>query len=250
MSPHDPGAHDPEAYDRDPSHLPDHAPFADWDAAYVLGSLSPVDRRAYEGHLATCGACRSAVTELSGMPGLLAHVAPQEALSMLDPAEPKGPPTDLVARVRAEADRRRAARRHRVVAWVTAAAVMIAIAIAVPVAVTRSHQPTETLVLDQVTAGSPLTATIELTSVGWGTKIGVACSYRVSGPDVDPQRQWSFGLWVTTADGRSSEATSWNARNGQDLELDGATAVRLDQIRSVDIRNRDTGKVLLRKVTG
>jgi anti-sigma factor RsiW len=45
-----------------------------WDAAYVLGSLSSVDRRAYEAHLSTCPSCREAVSELDGMPALLAQL--------------------------------------------------------------------------------------------------------------------------------------------------------------------------------
>ena len=43
-------------------------PYREWDAAYVLGALSPRDRRAFEQHLATCAACREAVAELAGMP--------------------------------------------------------------------------------------------------------------------------------------------------------------------------------------
>ena len=53
--------------------------FATWDAAYVLGALSPAERREYEEHLADCSACQSAVSELAGMPGLLAQVPPEDA---------------------------------------------------------------------------------------------------------------------------------------------------------------------------
>ena len=35
--------------------------YAEWDSAYVLGALSPSDRRSYERHLAECDACRAAV---------------------------------------------------------------------------------------------------------------------------------------------------------------------------------------------
>ena len=42
-----------------------------WDAAYVLGALSSVERREYEAHLETCARCRTAVVELGGMPALL-----------------------------------------------------------------------------------------------------------------------------------------------------------------------------------
>ena len=85
--------------------------FATWDAAYVLGALSPVERLEYEEHLAGCPACQSAVSELAGMPGLLAQVPPEDAallaaapgVELLD----DGPPPDLLARLRALPNRRR-----------------------------------------------------------------------------------------------------------------------------------------------
>ncbi len=38
---------------------PGHAHYADWDAAYVLGSLSPAERREFETHLEGCERCRA-----------------------------------------------------------------------------------------------------------------------------------------------------------------------------------------------
>ena len=62
--------------------------FSTWDAAYVLGSLSPAERREFEEHLAGCPACQAAVSELAGMPGLLAQVPPEDAaLLAVAPAE-------------------------------------------------------------------------------------------------------------------------------------------------------------------
>jgi hypothetical protein len=59
-----------------------HDQYADWDASYVLGALSVAERREYEEHLAGCAACRAAVAELAGMPGLLAQLPPGEVLAM------------------------------------------------------------------------------------------------------------------------------------------------------------------------
>jgi len=244
-----------------PDDVTHHAYFADWDAAYVLGSLSAVDRGQFESHLAECERCRDAVAELTGMPGLLARVSPEQAHSLLAPADPvaepegeqlprTGPRRDLVELVRAEDARRRRSRRTRVVAWLAAAAVLVAIAVVVPATVWRSDQPNQTLVLDRAAASTPVSATIGLTSVGWGTKIDVECSYQSRAPDVDPEREWSFGLWVTTEDGTSQEVSSWKARNGWTVELQAATALPRDAIRTVEIRSRDTGKVLLSKSTG
>ena len=52
----------------------DHTRYAEWDAAYVLGALSPAERREFEEHLDECEKCRAAVTELSKQ-----YPAPAEA---------------------------------------------------------------------------------------------------------------------------------------------------------------------------
>jgi len=59
-----------------------HDDYTDWDAAYVLGALPVEERREYEDHLTGCAACRAAVAELAGMPGLLAQLPPGEVLAM------------------------------------------------------------------------------------------------------------------------------------------------------------------------
>jgi anti-sigma factor RsiW len=53
--------------------------FAQWDAAYVLGALSPAERREFEEHKAHCAACQAAVAELAALPGLLAQISPADA---------------------------------------------------------------------------------------------------------------------------------------------------------------------------
>ena len=56
----------------------DSHPYAMWDAAYVLGSLSAADRREFETHLAGCPSCREAVAELGGVPALLSQLSLQD----------------------------------------------------------------------------------------------------------------------------------------------------------------------------
>ena len=68
--------------------------FAEWDAAYVLGALGPSDRRAYERHLAGCAACRSAVAELAGLPGLLGTISPAHARALTEGDAGPGEPAD------------------------------------------------------------------------------------------------------------------------------------------------------------
>ncbi len=59
---------------RTPSGAVDTHEYAMWDAAYVLGSLSPTERREFESHMGTCKPCRQAVAEISGMPALLSRL--------------------------------------------------------------------------------------------------------------------------------------------------------------------------------
>ena len=74
--------------------------YAQWDAAYVLGSLSEQDWREFEAHLGECRACRDAVTELSGMPALLSLLDLDEVIDEDDPiaVRPPWPQPDLVGR--------------------------------------------------------------------------------------------------------------------------------------------------------
>src|SRR5246127_3795701 len=74
--------------------------YAQWDAAYVLGSLSELDRREFEAHLEECWACRDAVAELSGMPALLSLLDRDEVIDEDDPiaVRPPWPQPDLVGR--------------------------------------------------------------------------------------------------------------------------------------------------------
>lgn len=54
-------------------------PYATWDAAYVLGSLSADDERDYEAHLRRCRRCRDVVDDLRVIPAWLALLGRIEA---------------------------------------------------------------------------------------------------------------------------------------------------------------------------
>lgn len=60
----------------------DHNDYATWDAAYVLGSLSPDDHREFEAHLDRCASCRQAVAELAHLPALLSLVGRDEVAAL------------------------------------------------------------------------------------------------------------------------------------------------------------------------
>ena len=101
-------------------------PYAMWDAAYVLGSLSSAERREYENHLSGCKSCRTAVAELSGMPALLALVDRDDMARAEDEAAIEPPPLrpEVLAWLLAKVSWRR--RRQR---WITGTVVAAAAAV-------------------------------------------------------------------------------------------------------------------------
>ncbi len=74
--------------------------YAHWDAAYVLGSLSEMDRREFDAHLEKCQTCWDAVTELSGLPALLSLLDVDDVADENDPVaiRPPLPQPELIGR--------------------------------------------------------------------------------------------------------------------------------------------------------
>lgn len=232
----------------------EHAHFADWDAAYVLGALSPADRRAFEIHLDQCELCRAAIAEVAPAIGLLSRVAPERAESMLTPSPvavavaEEGP--DAVSRVRViELGARRARRRRGW--WIGGLAAAAAVAVAAVFAVTVAIVPpaaTRVVALEPV-VDVPVTASVELIDVAWGTRIEMVCSYGET--DGEGNSGWPYALVVTAVDGTTSEVSSWQALPGATARLSAGTAWDSDEIAAIEIRAVSSGKVLMRaEVTG
>jgi len=228
-----------------------HAPYADWDAAYVLGSLSPAERLEFETHLEGCGRCRASVAELSGLPGLLARLDADRAFELIEhrdeaPTAESAPiatlPADLVARIQAR-QAARSGRRTRLLLGLAAAAV-VATAIAIPVSIASAPHPTVSTALSQVVS-SPLSADVELTSVRWGTKLDMSCRYRDIESGVPDSVRWDYALWIIQKNGTASELSSWSASNNSVVDLSAATSVPVSQIAAVQVRSVRDGKVLL-----
>ncbi|MFE6967441.1 anti-sigma factor family protein [Agromyces sp. NPDC057679] len=226
---------------------PDHARFADWDSAYVLGALSPAERAEYEQHLEACERCRRAVAELAPMPGLLTRLSPERAYALLGDgdAEPIAVPRDdLLDVVRLEGRRRR--RRARTW-WIAsaAAAVLVVAAIAVPLGIARSPIVGESVAFESV-AEVPLSATATLTQVAWGTRIELDCRYADAVASDAPPEGWPYALVVVGRDGERTDVSTWRASPGAAARLSAGAALDLDDIASLEIRAIGSGEVLMR----
>ena len=216
------------------------------DAAYVLGALSPGDRRAFEDHLRDCADCRDSVQRLAGMPGLL-------ALTTAETLQDSGPqvPDSLLPALLARAHRER---RHRgwVVGGLLAASIALILALAgtlvlrpsaLDTAATPSSTPTTTPPaepepMDQLVPG-PMSASLELVEKRWGTAITVFCKY-----DQGIDTSTPYDLSVVDIDGNLTSAGTWRGVPGVTARVVTATAVPLDRIAALEVQLPDGSTIL------
>lgn len=225
-----------------------------WDAAYVLGALVGEERREYEEHLSRCARCRSAVAELSGIPGLLAMLDLDEVTALDEIDQEQDPPLrpEVLQAVLAKVGGRR--RRAR---WMTSAAVGLAAALlAVGLVIvirpetiglqtgTSEQAGAQMLEMTKV-SDTPINASIAVTGYGWGTRIDMACSYGDWGRrDAPPQ---NLGMVVVGRDGSRSQIATWLGLSGATALPSGTTPMPLEEIAAVQMVSSPDGKVLLEK---
>jgi hypothetical protein len=213
-----------------------------WDGSYVLGSLSPAERREFEAHLDGCEHCSRAVRDLAGLPGLLGRIGPE----VFDEPEPEQVPETLLPRL-SRAVRRRQQRRTWLTAGLAAAAAVAVTAggvlaldnpAASPIAGNHpSVVQSSSLPMTHVAhAHDPMVASVALTPVAWGTRLDLTCSY--------PRGTvWyeggAYALVVHTTDGRSQRVATWNGLPGQSMQVSAATAARKKDIASVEVTKLD-----------
>jgi hypothetical protein len=213
--------------------------FATFDAAYVLGALSPADRHAFEEHLAGCPSCAESVAELAGMPGLLARVPLAE---ILDDTPPEPVPPTLLPGLLDEVGRRR--RRRRWISGGTAFAaaaclILLLIVVIVPGSGGGGTTPKTGTAMTAVVP-APIHATVSIQNVGWGSKITVHCGYELG--NYGPRK---YMLTVTgKGQHRPDQVASWMIRPGKDAILQGSSALHSSDISMVAITNA-SGKPLL-----
>ena len=220
--------------------------YATWDAAYVLGSLSPADRREFEGHLSVCPWCNQSVSELSGMPALLSKLD-RGTVTAMDAGDHLEEPPNLLPSLMAEVRRRR--RRVRMATWTTGAAAAVLLAVALFFGVWGHHPASSppqasvsALQMDQV-GTTALASTVSLSSQHWGTFIDLNC---VCLAPVTAHHD-RLAMVVVGRDGAHSQLATWVAVPGHTAKLAGSTSTPVDQIAAVQVVSADNGNVLLQR---
>lgn len=220
----------------------DHTAYAEWDAAYVLGALSPADRREFEEHLRGCEECAANVAALAGVPGLLSRVPREHGLALLDePAPADEMPPSLLPRLELAARRDRGRRRAGTWALVAAAAAAGVIGTLTVPQLLEPPAATVTAELEPV-IDIPLTASVELTDAGAGTRLEMICSYPYATGD---GRERSYDLFVLDRGGAEERVSTWTSRAGSTVEVSATIATPADDIAAVEVRGTESGEVLL-----
>jgi anti-sigma factor RsiW len=215
-------------------------PYEMWDGSYVLGSLSPAERREFEAHLDGCQHCSRGVRDLAGLPGLLGRIGPE----VIDAPEPEPVPETLLPRLS------RAVRRHQQRrTWLTAgiaAAAAVAVTTGGVLALDRPSsapsadrkppvvQPSGQIMTQL--ARDPMTVRVALTSVPWGTRLDLTCSYP---PNTVTYEGGAYALVVHTKDGRSQRVATWNGVPARSMQVSAATSAWTKDIRSVEVTRLD-----------
>jgi hypothetical protein len=226
-------------------------PYALWDAAYVLGSLSCAERREFESHLKGCPTCADAVGALGGMRGLLSQID-RGYVDTLDANDGQTDLPPLRDELLAKVNTRR--RRSRAATWTLSAAVAVGVLVAVaanPMAVTPAPQSAQGSPLTMTPMKPvPLSATVTLTRRAWGTRIEMQCTYEAGPMDVDydgGQASDRLAMVAVGRDGSRTQLATWTARIGMPASLGGSTSIPVDEIASVQIVSVDAGAVLLER---
>ena len=217
------------------------------DAAYVLGALSGEERLEFERHLPGCRSCSRAVQQLAGLPGLLAQVSPD--VLEADRVEEPVPDTLLPALVQ---EVRRTQHRRRWTVALAAAATAVAIgaggvALGAATGDDGGTQPVATAPAREMAQveQTSVWGTLSLTSVGWGTRLDLTCSYQAPtggyGPDDGPP---VYTLVVHHRDGTVEQVASWQGLPGKPVHITGATASSTGEISYVEVRTADGQPVL------
>jgi len=218
--------------------------YATWDAAYVLGALSPEDRREFEEHLAGCSTCQAAISEVAGMPGLLAAVAPEDAAMWSEAPKPgadMAPPDTLLPKMITEI---RSRRRRALTALVGVAAALVLLLSGVALGRALPGPPPDRVAFSPVEASS-MTAVADLVPVPGGTDIRLECQYGERSDPTGTAAYADYSIYVVDGRNRAEDVKDWSAKPNKVMRPQGHTSLSVSKIKRIEVRRSDTGQTVL-----
>jgi anti-sigma factor RsiW len=220
-----------------------------FDAApYVLGALSPDERRAFEEHLKGCPYCTAEVRDLGELPGLLAQLpADDPALTLTD--EQLEPPDTLLPALLRDVGAKRRQRRWRVTLAAGLAAACVAglgAAVALQGGTTPppagSAAPAGQALRFRPVNDTSVQATATLVGKAWGTEIRLWCKYTGEAWSDGPH---DYTLVAYDRAGAPHPMGSWKVYPDRDENLITATALTRAQLSQLQIVTAAKNAVLV-----
>ncbi|WP_325050130.1 sigma-70 family RNA polymerase sigma factor [Renibacterium salmoninarum] len=224
---------------------------AQWDAAYVLGALSPAERHEFEIHLSSCARCAASVAELAGMPGILAALpaAAQAEALLRSEAEPVQASANVLPMLARRARKSKVRRRLMTVAAgiaVAAAATTVTV-VALPASPISQVQANAVPLNFSAIDAQPVTVSGKALPVSWGTQIEWRCSYAASQstPGYTGGASTPFQLVVVDRNGKETVAASWDSSDGSVVSPVTTIDTPLTEISKIEVRWANSGKVVV-----
>lgn len=231
--------------------------YREWDAAYVLGSLSTDDRREFERHLASCPACTNGVAELAGMPGFLMKIDANTAGALAQAPDRENvfalPLEPIQTLTRAAIKEKASLRRRMATGMAVAAAFIMVIGLLVG---SNLHSGTN-IAGGQVSSAAvgtkiamvameknAMTVDMQVTKKRWGTQFSWNCVY--GNDEVSAMTPQSYDLAVTDTAGVTTTVATWSQAGTSAKGLVASTGIPLAQIKSVEVQYTDTHAPIVR----
>ena len=202
--------------------------------AYLLGGLDDAERLRFEDHLKQCGTCRSELSDLESLPGLLDAVPVPDAVALAVPAAsrpgseaaspaPSPVPQPILDQLAA---RRRNSRRRLTALVGVVAAACLALGFAAAPLFDPADKPDASY---SVKADTGLQVTVGMVKKTWGTELAV------DGRSLPQNGRLS--LWVKDRAGVADRACAWMATPSGRVRVTSATPLQYTSIASVEVRN-------------
>ncbi|HJP76416.1 MAG TPA: zf-HC2 domain-containing protein [Pseudonocardiaceae bacterium] len=200
-------------------------------AAYLLDALEDIESAGMRAHLETCPDCTLEYDELSGLPGLLGALTPNDVENILAPAElPDSLCEQLISRA---ASRRHRRNRHRLLA---VGVILVGSVVAGATIASRQPAPPSSVTVSATDATTHVHANVTMTAATWGT----ALQLRLTGVTWAQRCE----LVVHGTQGQQDVAASWVANYQGSLDITGSTAIAAADIRQLAVVT-DDGRLLV-----
>lgn len=231
--------------------------YREWDAAYVLGSLSTDERREYERHLTSCVACTSAVAEFAGMPGFLMKIDANTAGALVQTPDRENVfalPLEPIQNLARAVIKEKTHLRRRMAAGMSVAAVFVmVIGLAIGLNIHSASNPNAgqvstalsgTKVAMVAMEKNAMVVDMRVTKKKWGTQFSWNCAY--GNEEVLASAPQSYDLVVTEASGVTTTVATWSQVGDSAKGLVASTGIPLAKVKSVEIQYADTHAPVVR----